>query len=88
MASNVNSDDKFMMYPRFIQKVINKKKRFLDTLFTRVYPTTVMTKRVFADMKRGFIGEHTPLFAAMVVQGDDTDEESADPADLQPTSGD
>ncbi|GJV11670.1 hypothetical protein Tco_1353211 [Tanacetum coccineum] len=60
---------KFLMYPRFVQLLVNK----LEGLSThhRKYVVPYYTKKVFANMKRAnkeFSGKITPLFCTMVVQ--------------------
>ncbi|GKD21733.1 hypothetical protein Tco_1223436 [Tanacetum coccineum] len=60
---------KFLMYPRFVQLLVNQ----LDGLFThhRKYVVPYHTKKIFANMKRAnkeFSSNITPLFPTMVVQ--------------------
>ncbi|GJZ24631.1 hypothetical protein Tco_0562090, partial [Tanacetum coccineum] len=68
MVKNLDNPHKFLMYPRFIQICLNKQIRLLQP-HTRTYPTTVLTQKVFSDMKRvtrGYSGEDIPLFPSMI----------------------
>ncbi|GJU63971.1 hypothetical protein Tco_1245806 [Tanacetum coccineum] len=67
MVKNLDNPHKFLMYPRFIQICLNKQRRLLQP-HTRTY-TTVLTQKVFSNMKRvtkGYFGEDIPLFASMI----------------------
>nr|GEU66690.1 hypothetical protein [Tanacetum cinerariifolium] len=60
----------FFMFPRFVQLVINHQLGDM-THHKEIFDTPLLTKNVFANMKRegtGFSGEVTPLFANMLVQ--------------------
>ncbi|GJU03348.1 hypothetical protein Tco_1113686 [Tanacetum coccineum] len=68
MLKNLDNPHKFLMYPRFIQICLNKQRRLLQP-HTRTYPTTVLTQKVFSNMKRvtkGYSGEDIPLFPSMI----------------------
>ncbi|GJZ61171.1 hypothetical protein Tco_0617308 [Tanacetum coccineum] len=68
MVKNLDIPHKFLMYPRFIQICLNKQRRLLQP-YTRTYPTPVLTKKVFSNMKRvsrGYYGEDVPLFPSMI----------------------
>ncbi|GKE14789.1 hypothetical protein Tco_1422366, partial [Tanacetum coccineum] len=70
MVKNLDSTQKFLMYPRFIQIFLNKHQRLLFP-HTRTYPTPSLTHKLFNNMKRvskGFFGVITPLFDTMLVQ--------------------
>nr|GEW16925.1 hypothetical protein [Tanacetum cinerariifolium] len=94
MVRNVDSPSKFLMYPRFLQVLINNQVDNLSSYITR-YTSPTLTKKVFANMRKvgkGFSGVETPLFAAMLVQpqaateeNDEEDEVSAAPTLPSPT---
>ncbi|GJS59027.1 reverse transcriptase domain-containing protein [Tanacetum coccineum] len=68
IVKNLDNPHKFLMYPRFIQICLNKKRRLLQP-HTRTYSTLVLTQKVFSNMKKvtkGYSGEDTPLFASMI----------------------
>ncbi|GKA73000.1 hypothetical protein Tco_0779216 [Tanacetum coccineum] len=70
MVKNLDSTHKFLMYPRFIQIVLNKHQRLLFP-HTRTYPTPTLTNKLFNNMRRtctGYSGVVTPLFTTMLVQ--------------------
>nr|GEV43504.1 hypothetical protein [Tanacetum cinerariifolium] len=74
-----NVSGKFLMYPRFIQTILDKQLDGLPT-HKEKYDASFHTKKVFANMKRigkGFSGKETPLFPTMVgpnqVQMDEED---------------
>jgi hypothetical protein len=65
LVKNVDSETKFLMYPRFIQCLINKSKHvFLPP--TKPFKTPKLTHKVFSNMKIGFHGEEVPLFEEML----------------------
>nr|GEW97508.1 hypothetical protein [Tanacetum cinerariifolium] len=62
-----NVPGKFLMYPRFIQTLLDKQLDGLPT-HKEKYDVSLHTKKVFANMKRigkGFSGKDTPLFPTM-----------------------
>nr|GEU43235.1 hypothetical protein CTI12_AA052010 [Tanacetum cinerariifolium] len=70
MVRNVDSTSKFLMYPHFLQVVMDNQVDDMTTHNTR-YTSLALTHKVFANMKRvgkGFLGVETPLFASMLVQ--------------------
>nr|GEW54534.1 putative ribonuclease H-like domain-containing protein [Tanacetum cinerariifolium] len=70
MVRNVDNPTKFLMYPRFLQVIINNLVDDLSSHTTR-YISPALTQKVFANMRRvrkGFSGVETPLFASMLVQ--------------------
>nr|GEV11882.1 reverse transcriptase domain-containing protein [Tanacetum cinerariifolium] len=70
MLRNVNSPSKFLMYPRFLQVLINNQVNDLSS-HTIKYISPALTQKVFTNMRRigkGFSGVETPLFATMLVQ--------------------
>ena len=75
MVANVNSKTKFLMYPRFIQTFLNKKKNLLKK-HKETFPTPSLQPKVFQNMamaSRLFNGVEIPLFPEMlqVVQGEE-----------------
>nr|GEW21305.1 hypothetical protein [Tanacetum cinerariifolium] len=70
MVKNVDSPSKFLMYPRFLQVVINNQVDDLISHNTR-YTFLTLTQKVFSNMRRvgkGFSRVETPLFAIMMLQ--------------------
>nr|GEZ00416.1 ribonuclease H-like domain-containing protein [Tanacetum cinerariifolium] len=99
MVRNMDSPSKFLMYPWFLQVMINAQVDDLSSHTTK-YTSPALTQKIFANMRRigkGFLGVETPLFATMLVQPqaaaeeeDDDDEVSAaltppSPTPEQPT---
>ncbi|GJU66881.1 hypothetical protein Tco_1253140 [Tanacetum coccineum] len=73
MVKNLDSLHKFLLYPRFIQLLLNKQQRLLLP-HTRTYPTPTLTSKLFSNMRRaskGYSGVVTPLFESMLVQAHD-----------------
>nr|GEV84878.1 ribonuclease H-like domain-containing protein [Tanacetum cinerariifolium] len=61
---------KFLMYPRFLQVIINNQVDDLTSHNTK-YTSPALTQKVFMNMRRVgkcFSGVETPLFASMLVQ--------------------
>ncbi|GJS81910.1 hypothetical protein Tco_0748451 [Tanacetum coccineum] len=89
MVKKLDSSNKILMYPRFVQM-------FLDNQLDKVpYHNAIVnapchTKKVFANMKRtgkGFSGNVTPLFDTMLIQHQaEVGEGSGQPTDPQHTS--
>nr|GEX74131.1 putative ribonuclease H-like domain-containing protein [Tanacetum cinerariifolium] len=70
MVRNVDSPSKFLMYPRFLQVLINNQVDDFSSHTTR-YTSPALIQKVFANMRKigkGFSGIETPLFATMLVQ--------------------
>ncbi|GJV57715.1 putative ribonuclease H-like domain-containing protein [Tanacetum coccineum] len=68
MVKNLDSRSKFLMYPRFIQIFLNKRKRMLLP-HKRTFPTPTLTQKMFSNMKRaskGYSGVDIPLFPTML----------------------
>ncbi|GJY51413.1 hypothetical protein Tco_0442260 [Tanacetum coccineum] len=64
MVKNLDSPHKLLLYPRFIQLLLNKQQRLLLP-YTRTYPTPTLTSKLFSNMRRtskGYSGVVTPLF--------------------------
>nr|GEY64559.1 hypothetical protein [Tanacetum cinerariifolium] len=69
LVSNVDIPSKFIMYPRFIQPMINAQVGDLSSHNTK-YTSPALTQKVFANMRRigkGFLRVDTPLFNGMLV---------------------
>nr|GEX48195.1 hypothetical protein [Tanacetum cinerariifolium] len=70
VVRNVDSPSKFLMYPRFLQVVLDNQVDDMSTHNTR-YTSPALTQKVFTNMRRvekGFLGVNTPLFASKLVQ--------------------
>nr|GEV02295.1 hypothetical protein [Tanacetum cinerariifolium] len=64
LVRNVDSPSKFLMYPRFIQLMINAQVGDLSSHHTK-YTSPALTQNVFENMRRigkGLSGVDTPLF--------------------------
>nr|GFC73372.1 hypothetical protein [Tanacetum cinerariifolium] len=69
VIQNVDSPRKFLMYPWFLQVIINDQVKYLSS-HTNKYTSPTLTQKVFSNMRRvgkGFSGVETPLFASMLV---------------------
>nr|GEZ00298.1 putative RNA-directed DNA polymerase, eukaryota [Tanacetum cinerariifolium] len=99
MVRNVDSPSKFLMYPRFLQLMINTQVDDLSSHNTK-YTSPALIQKVFANIRmigKGFSGVDTPLFDGMLVQQqvqavedaaedeDDDNEVSAEPTPPSPT---
>ncbi|GJR81906.1 hypothetical protein Tco_0152691 [Tanacetum coccineum] len=79
MVKNLDSPYKFLLYPRFIQLLLNKQQRLLLS-HTRTYPTPTLTSKLFNNMTRaskGYSGVVTPLFESMLVQAHDEEQQQS-----------
>ncbi|GJR88215.1 putative ribonuclease H-like domain-containing protein [Tanacetum coccineum] len=61
MVANLKSKTKFLMYPRFLQMILN-----IQTENKHLYLAVNLTKKIFGNMKRGFRGAPRPLLPAML----------------------
>ena len=61
MVANSTSSKKFLMYPRFLQIILE-----IQTKNKHPYLPLAFTKKVFANMKKKFAGVHRPLLPAML----------------------
>ncbi|GKB66499.1 hypothetical protein Tco_0927911 [Tanacetum coccineum] len=61
MISNLKSKSKFLMYPRFLQMILN-----VQTENKNLFVSVLLTKKIFGNMKRGFQGIHRPLLPVML----------------------
>ncbi|GJY15424.1 hypothetical protein Tco_0385846 [Tanacetum coccineum] len=62
MVANLKSKMKFLMYPRFLQMILN-----IQTENKHLYLAVTLTKKIFGNMKRGFRGAPRPLLPAMLL---------------------
>ncbi|GKB50238.1 hypothetical protein Tco_0900991 [Tanacetum coccineum] len=62
MVANLRSKTKFLMYPRFLQIILN-----IQTENKHLYLAVSLTKKIFGNMKRGFRGAPRPLLPAMLL---------------------
>nr|GEY95311.1 hypothetical protein [Tanacetum cinerariifolium] len=70
LVRNVDSPSKFLMYPRFLQLMINAQITDLSSHNTK-YTSSALTQKVFANMRRikkGFSGVDTSLFDGGFIQ--------------------
>nr|GEZ91864.1 hypothetical protein [Tanacetum cinerariifolium] len=69
MVRNVDSPSKFLMYPRFLQVVMDNQVDDMTSHNTR-YTSLTLTQKVFANMRRvrkGFSGVESPVFPSMLI---------------------
>nr|GFA11045.1 hypothetical protein [Tanacetum cinerariifolium] len=89
MVRNVDSPSKFLMYPHFLQVVLDHQVDDITTYNTK-YTSPALTQKVFANIRRvvkGFSGVETPLFACILVQPQSQAEEGVEiPIALAPPS--
>ncbi|GKE78800.1 hypothetical protein Tco_1544920, partial [Tanacetum coccineum] len=62
MVANLKSKTKFLMYPRFLQMILN-----IQTENKHLYLAISLTKKIFGNMKRGFRGAPRPLLPSMLL---------------------
>ncbi|GJS62558.1 hypothetical protein Tco_0657342 [Tanacetum coccineum] len=89
MMKNLDSDVKFLMYPRFVQVFLDNSTEGMMN-HNKIYIAPSHTKKVFANIKRqgkDFSGRVTPLFSTMTVQAQQEQGEGLDmPTITQPSS--
>ncbi|GJZ82766.1 retrovirus-related pol polyprotein from transposon TNT 1-94, partial [Tanacetum coccineum] len=61
MVNNINNSKKFLMFPRFLQMILD-----IETRITKPYHAFRLTSKMFANMRLNFHGDHMPLVAAML----------------------
>ncbi|GJU89356.1 putative ribonuclease H-like domain-containing protein [Tanacetum coccineum] len=61
MVANLKSKTKFLMYPRFLQIILE-----IQTKSKHPYLSIALTKKIFRNMKRGFRRAPRPLLPAML----------------------
>ncbi|GJX49188.1 hypothetical protein Tco_0276033 [Tanacetum coccineum] len=83
MVANLKSKTKFLMYPRFLQMILN-----IQTENKHLYLAVSLTKKIFGNMKRGFRGAPRPLLPSMllVATNPNAGQEHAAVAQSQPSS--
>ncbi|GKC97188.1 hypothetical protein Tco_1167463, partial [Tanacetum coccineum] len=83
MMANLKNKKKFLMYPRFLQLILN-----IQTENKHPYLAVSLTKKIFGNMKRGFQGAHRPLLPSMllVATNPTAGQEHAAQAPSQPSS--
>ncbi|GJY62127.1 putative ribonuclease H-like domain-containing protein [Tanacetum coccineum] len=82
MVANLKSKTKFLMYPRFLQLILD-----IQTENKHPYLAVTLTKKIFRNMKRGFRGVPRPLLPAMLlVTNPNAGQEHPDVAQSQPSS--
>ncbi|GJY93688.1 retrovirus-related pol polyprotein from transposon TNT 1-94 [Tanacetum coccineum] len=62
MMANLKNKKKFLMYPRFLQLILN-----IQTENKHPYLSVSLTKKIFGNMKRGFQGAPRPLLPSMLL---------------------
>ncbi|GJV08786.1 putative ribonuclease H-like domain-containing protein [Tanacetum coccineum] len=82
MVANVTSQKKFLMYPRFLSMVLEAKP-----VNTNLYLAYRLTKKIFRNMNRGFVGVYRPLLANMIA-GHDENQELETETELHGSSSD
>ncbi|GJY01296.1 hypothetical protein Tco_0359448 [Tanacetum coccineum] len=84
MVANLKSKTKFLMYPRFLQLILD-----IQTENKHPYLVMTLTKKIFGNMKRGFRGAPRPLLSAMLLvatTNPSAGQEHPDVAQSQPSS--
>ncbi|GJY74121.1 hypothetical protein Tco_0478552 [Tanacetum coccineum] len=83
MVANLKSKTKFLMYPRFLQMILN-----IQTENKTLYLAVSLTKKIFGNMKRGFRGAPRPLLPSMLLVATNpiAGHENAAVAQSQPSS--
>ncbi|GKE93832.1 hypothetical protein Tco_1574927, partial [Tanacetum coccineum] len=61
MVNNINNPKKFLMFPRFLQMILEIKPRS-----TKQYHAFKLTSKMFANMRLNFHGNHMLLLATML----------------------
>ncbi|GJU08861.1 hypothetical protein Tco_1125291 [Tanacetum coccineum] len=61
MVNNITNPKKFLMFPRFLQMILN-----IETRNTKLYHAFKLTSKMFANMRLNFHGDHMPLLATML----------------------
>ncbi|GJR57070.1 putative ribonuclease H-like domain-containing protein [Tanacetum coccineum] len=62
MMANLKNKKKFLMYPRFLQLILN-----IQPENKHPYLAVSLTKKIFGNMKRGFQGAPRPLLPSMLL---------------------
>ncbi|GJY43965.1 hypothetical protein Tco_0432178 [Tanacetum coccineum] len=83
MVKNLDSPYQFLLYPKFIQRLLIKQQRLLLP-HTRSYPTPTLTSKLFSNMRRtfkGYSGVVTPLFEKPIQPTHEAEETASMPHD-------
>ncbi|GJQ92644.1 hypothetical protein Tco_0003783 [Tanacetum coccineum] len=78
---NVKSKGKFLMYPRFIEKLL-KMSQFGTIKHSEIYPVPFQTQNIFTTLRinsPSFSGKTVPLFDTMIVQQGEGSENQLEP---------
>ncbi|GJX08924.1 hypothetical protein Tco_0198783 [Tanacetum coccineum] len=84
MVANLKSKTKFLMYPRFLQLILD-----IQTENKHHYLAVTLTQKIFGKMKRGFRGAPRPLLPAILLvaaTNPSAGQELLDVAQSQPSS--
>ncbi|GJT36382.1 putative ribonuclease H-like domain-containing protein [Tanacetum coccineum] len=82
MVANLKSKTKFLMYPRFLQMILD-----IQTENKHPYLAVTLTKKIFGNMKRGFRGVPRPLLPTMLsIDAPSTGQEAPSVTQPQPSS--
>ncbi|GJW86841.1 hypothetical protein Tco_0162181 [Tanacetum coccineum] len=86
MMKNLEGGVKFLMYPRFMQVLLDKQVEGMSK-HKGIYVTPSHTKKIFTNMKRegkGFSGRITHLFQTMMVQKKSRRKQRKDSGPIEP----
>ncbi|GJX01146.1 synaptobrevin, longin-like domain protein, partial [Tanacetum coccineum] len=61
MVNNITNPKKFLIFPRFLQMILN-----IETRNSKQYHTFKLTSKMFANMRLNFHGDTMPLLATML----------------------
>ncbi|GKF58058.1 hypothetical protein Tco_0171595, partial [Tanacetum coccineum] len=61
MVNNINNPKKFLMFPRFLQMILE-----IELRNTKQYHAFKLTSKMFANMRLNFQGNHMPLLGTML----------------------
>ncbi|GJS14583.1 putative ribonuclease H-like domain-containing protein [Tanacetum coccineum] len=61
MVTNINNPKKFLMSPRFLQMILE-----IETKNTKQYHAFKLTRKMFANMRLNFQGDHMPLLGTIL----------------------
>ncbi|GKF53540.1 hypothetical protein Tco_0160450 [Tanacetum coccineum] len=61
MVNNITNPNLFLMFPRFLQMILN-----IETRNSKQYHAFKLTRKMFANMRLNFHGENMPLLATML----------------------
>ncbi|GJU15572.1 hypothetical protein Tco_1143538 [Tanacetum coccineum] len=61
MVNNISNPKKFLMFPRFLQMILE-----IEPKNTKQYHAFKLTRKMFANMRLNFQGDHMPLMGTML----------------------